>query len=174
MSIPRICSATSRASPADSAILIPPALPRPPTWTGALTMTLPPSPSAAAAASAGLEATRPSGTGTSKRLSSSLPWYSNRSKKLCLLLVGYVFPHPADDRGRRGAGGEDLADSRFLEGRDVGLGDDPAAENLYLRATLLLEQPHHFWEQRHVRPRETRQPDGVDVLLDCGGCNLLG
>src|SRR5918996_4674409 len=174
MSMPRICSATSRASSADSATLIPPALPRPPTCTWALTTTLPPSPSAAAAASAGLEATRPSGTGTSKRLSSALPWYSNRSKKLCLLLVGNVFPHPADDRGRRGAGSEYLADARFLEGRDVLLGDDPASENVYLRGALLLEQPHDLREQRHVRPRETRKPDGVDVLLDRGGGDLLG
>ena len=49
--------------------------------------------------------------------------------QLGLLLVGDVLPHPADDRRRRGAGGEDLADPRFLEGGNVGLGDDPAAED---------------------------------------------
>src|SRR2546425_967318 len=38
MSIPRICPATVRASSSDSAALMPPALPRPPTRTCALTM----------------------------------------------------------------------------------------------------------------------------------------
>src|SRR3954453_21392326 len=58
---------------------MPPALPRPPTSTCALTTTWPPSSAAAARASSGERATRPSETGIPWRLKSSLPWYSERS-----------------------------------------------------------------------------------------------
>src|SRR5215204_1725378 len=79
MSRPRICSALSRASSGFSASLIPPALPRPPVRTCALTTTCPPISSAAARASSGVVASFPSDTGIPKRLKSSLPWYSYRS-----------------------------------------------------------------------------------------------
>ncbi len=61
--------------------LIPPALPRPPVRTCALTTTWPPSSPAAeqAFASSGVVARRPSETGIPKRANSSLPWYSYRS-----------------------------------------------------------------------------------------------
>ena len=62
-----------------SASLTPPAFPRPPVRTCALTTTWPPSSSAAARASAGVVARRPSETGIPKRRKSSLPWYSYRS-----------------------------------------------------------------------------------------------
>ena len=61
----QIPAAAVRTSPASCASLTPPALPRPPACTCALTThSLPPSASAAETASSGLPATRPSGIGT--------------------------------------------------------------------------------------------------------------
>ena len=51
---PSIAAAASRASDAEATSLTPPALPRPPAWTCALTTTRPPSSSAAAATSSGV------------------------------------------------------------------------------------------------------------------------
>src|SRR3990170_1959551 len=79
MSMPRISDARASASSGPSATLMPPALPRPPTCTCALTTTRPPSSAAAARASAGVRATRPSGTGTPTRANNDLPWNSKRS-----------------------------------------------------------------------------------------------
>ena len=59
-----------------SASLTPPALPRPPVSTCALTTTGPPSSSAAARASSGVVASRPSETGMPNCWKSCLPWYS--------------------------------------------------------------------------------------------------
>src|SRR5918993_361258 len=64
MSIPRIAFACSSASPGPSASLIPPAFPRPPVSTCALTTTCPPSSSAAFRASSGEVASRPTRTWT--------------------------------------------------------------------------------------------------------------
>ena len=81
MSIPRIvCARAPRPPRASSASLMPPAFPRPPVSTCALTTTCPPSSCAAARASAGLVARRPSDTGIPNRRKSSFPWYSCRSK----------------------------------------------------------------------------------------------
>ena len=66
------CSASS----GPSASFTPPALPRPPVSTCALTTTGPPSSCAAARASCGESARRPSETGIPTRRKSSLPWYS--------------------------------------------------------------------------------------------------
>ena len=76
MSSPRISRAFASASSGPSASLIPPAFPRPPVSTCALTTTWPPISSAAFRASSGVVATRPSDTGIPTRLNSSLPWYS--------------------------------------------------------------------------------------------------
>src|SRR3954468_3333173 len=79
MSSPRMSRAFCSASAGSSASLTPPALPRPPVRTCALTTTGPPSSSAAPRASSGVVARRPSETGMPNRLKSSLPWYSLRS-----------------------------------------------------------------------------------------------
>src|SRR4051812_48063090 len=79
MSRPRMSRAFASASAGSSASLTPPALPRPPVSTCALTTTCPPISSAAVRASSGVVARRPSDTGMPKRLKSSLPWYSCRS-----------------------------------------------------------------------------------------------
>src|SRR5262245_35437581 len=80
MSSPRISPARASASSGVAASLMPPALPRPPVSTCALTTTGPPSSSAAARASAAVVASLPSDTGIPKRRNSSLPWCSYRSK----------------------------------------------------------------------------------------------
>ncbi len=65
------------ASFADLASLMPPALPRPPAWTCALTTTTSPGKArVAASASAGVVASVPAGTGTPYSRNNSLAWYS--------------------------------------------------------------------------------------------------
>ena len=78
--MPRISRARASASSALAASLMPPAFPRPPVSTCALTTTGKPSSSAAARAPAGSVARRPSDTGIPCCRKSSFPWYSWRSK----------------------------------------------------------------------------------------------
>src|SRR5665213_1373033 len=75
MSMPMICAAAWRASSGVFTSLIPPALPRPPTGTCALTATGPSS-AHAFAASSGVRATRPGGIGMPSDARTSLAWYS--------------------------------------------------------------------------------------------------
>src|SRR5690606_7549327 len=80
MSIPRISEAFCSASSGDLAIFTPPALPRPPVFTWALTTTTGvPSFSAPALAAAGSSATTPPSTGTPCFSKRSRAWYSYRS-----------------------------------------------------------------------------------------------
>src|SRR3954447_19035743 len=79
MSMPRIAPACSRASSSFWAILMPPALPRPPIFTCALMAQGKPTSLAAETASSTVLAGRPSGTGIPCRAKSCLPWYSSRS-----------------------------------------------------------------------------------------------
>src|SRR5215212_10222733 len=76
--IPRIALACWKASSGVLASLTPPALPRPPAFTWALTTTTPSS-SAAVRASSGVVATIPRVTGTPCLAKSSFAWYSIRS-----------------------------------------------------------------------------------------------
>src|SRR5438874_2386154 len=89
MSMPMICSAALRASPALLTSLIPPALPRPPTGTWAFTASGP-SFSNAAAASSGLRATTPGGIGIPSEASTSLAWYSRSFMGSSILSQGDV------------------------------------------------------------------------------------
>src|SRR5664279_3936648 len=80
MSMPRICAAAASASAGLCTTFTPPALPRPPVLTCALTTTVPPPRlSAAARASVGVEATMPASTGTPCFSNMSRAWYSKRS-----------------------------------------------------------------------------------------------
>src|SRR4051812_18667515 len=79
--IPRIARACSSASCGPAANLTPPALPRPPALTWALTITGPPSCSAAARASSGVVTTTCRVTGTWYLPNSSLACHSNRSTR---------------------------------------------------------------------------------------------
>ncbi len=72
MSMPMIRSACRLASAGSLASWIPPALPRPPTCTWALTTTVVPSSAATSSASSGDQATRPLGMATPYRANSSL------------------------------------------------------------------------------------------------------
>ena len=95
MSMPRMSVARACASSALAASLTPPALPRPPTFTCALTTTRPPSRSAIARASCGVVATPPSSTGKPCRANRSRPWYSYRStfaSRSLMLLCRHSLP----------------------------------------------------------------------------------
>src|SRR5215469_8153489 len=87
MSRPSICSAAAWASSGPLASLTPPALPRPPVFTCALTTTwgVPAAANSAAIsrAPAGSRATRPGVTSTPYFANSSFAWYSNRSTRVC-------------------------------------------------------------------------------------------
>src|SRR2546426_865390 len=74
--MPRIWAAACSAAVGLSASLMPPALPRPPACTCALTTTLPPSRCAIVRACAGVSATSPFGTATPNSRRSALAWYS--------------------------------------------------------------------------------------------------
>src|SRR5579859_4558400 len=97
MSMPMICAAAERASSGVLASLIPPALPRPPTGTCALTATGP-SCEHAAAASSGVRATRPGGIAMPSDERTSLAWYSRSFKSRLSVLAQrdppVVAPHP--------------------------------------------------------------------------------
>src|SRR5215470_18244588 len=186
MSRPRMACALALASSAVSASLTPPALPRPPVLTCALTTTVWPNPAAAAAASSGVCATSPGNTGTPCSANSCFAWYSYRSKTVSprdpsqtartLTLASRladVFPDPGDDLLGGGAGGEHLGDVQLGELGQVIVGDDPAAEHDDVVGALAPEQLDHLGEQRHVRAGEHRQPDGVGVLLQRGLHDLL-
>src|SRR5919112_4474679 len=86
MSMPRMLRARSTASSGFSASLTPPALPRPPTFTCALTTTRPPFCSAADAASSAFSTTVPTTVGTPCLAKSSFAWYSIRSTISTVLL----------------------------------------------------------------------------------------
>src|SRR4051794_12603737 len=78
--MPRMSAARAAASSGLCASFTPPALPRPPVLTWALTTTVPPpSRSAPARASSGVSATAASSTGTPCSANRSRAWYSNRS-----------------------------------------------------------------------------------------------
>src|SRR3954452_1616941 len=79
MSSPRMSWARALASSALSASLTPPALPRPPTFTCALTTTRSPMSLAMASACSGVSATPPGSTGTPCEANRSRAWYSKRS-----------------------------------------------------------------------------------------------
>src|ERR1700712_4546823 len=79
MSSPRMSWARALASSGLSASFTPPALPRPPTFTCALTTTVCPISRAIASACSGVSATPPGSTGTPCAANRSRAWYSKRS-----------------------------------------------------------------------------------------------
>ena len=93
MSMPRIFSACWAASSGDLAIFTPPALPRPPIFTWALTATTEvPSSAAAWDACSGFSATIPRSTGTPCFSNKSRAWYSYRSTISPLCEVAHRSP----------------------------------------------------------------------------------
>src|SRR3954451_14123988 len=219
MSSPRMSWARALASSELSASFTPPALPRPPVFTCALTTTGTAISRAIAAACSGVSATPPGSTGMPCEANRSRAWYSKRSTNRhrsppvtglphrplpraarrgrhhrvphpyaaarglpCRLgLRGLpsggggadVPAYPVDDLGGGRPRREDARDAEALELGDVLLGDDPAAEDDDVVDPALLHEFGQPREQRHVRPREDRQPHGVGVLLHDGLDDLL-
>src|SRR4051794_5094398 len=203
MSSPRMSWARALAVSGSSASLTPPALPRPPTLTWALTTTGAAISRAIASACSGVSATPPGSTGTPCAANRSRAWYSKRSTNRHRNARGTgpphpprtgwdvshvssaqqrprcwsgadVLAHPADDLVGAGARGEHLGNAQAGELGPVGLGDDPATEDDDVVDPALAQQLGEPGEQRHVRPGEHRQSDGVGVLLDDGLHDLLG
>src|SRR5438552_14954061 len=116
--MPRIWPAACSAAAGSSASLMPPALPRPPACTCALTTTLPLSRWAIARACAGVSATSPFGTATPHSRSSALAWYSwIFTPSRGLLLLGAELSQQPDD------GIEELVGHPLLERDDPVVGD---------------------------------------------------
>src|SRR6476620_10525834 len=88
MSRPRMFCAWVKASSGVAAYFTPPALPRPPAFTCALTMTGLPISSAMALAPSAVSVTRPGVVGTLCLANSSFAWYSKRSMDSLSLCVG--------------------------------------------------------------------------------------
>src|SRR5690242_6350201 len=103
MSRPRMFCAWVNASSGVAAYFTPPALPRPPAFTWALTMTGRPISSAMALAPSAVSVTRPGVVGTLCFANSSFAWYSKRSidslslcvdvEGLCPTGQGELYPH---------------------------------------------------------------------------------
>ena len=108
MSMPRISAALAPASSAVRAGLTPPALPRPPVLTCALTTTRREPRSnmswAARRACSGVVARAPGGTGTPCRSNRSLAWYSYRSMRSSFRVVIPMAGRPRPGRAARAGG----------------------------------------------------------------------
>src|SRR5213594_2888855 len=135
MTIPKMSPAAASASSGVPTTFTPPALPRPPAATWALSATLPPSSSAARRASPGAATTRPAGTGMPQRANSSLPWCSNRSNQ-------------PSGSGR-------------LVRLHVFARNDATTEDRDVAGALLPQQLHDPGEQHHVGAREAGQADRI-------------
>src|SRR5688572_24603903 len=180
--MPRIAVACAFASAASLPSLTPPALPRPPVWTCALTTTVPPSRLAIASTSAGVAATSPSGVGTPAALMSARAWYSWRFTSV---------PRdggprqPGQRRGSFGQRGDHRASAAFPDelrrrfdlGSDAPLLQLPAGEHPFglgeghLRDLLLGREPpvaiHGIdagQDQQDLGP-EVAGKDGADPVL---------
>src|SRR5262245_49569782 len=71
-----------------------------------------------------------------------------------------------DQLARRSAGPEQTADAVRLERMSVRWGDDTAPGDKDVREAAIPQERRDPWEQRHVRARVERQPDGGHVLLE--------
>src|SRR5712692_8121682 len=149
--MPRICFAAASAPAGSSASLTPPALPRPPACTWALTTTLPPSRAAMSFAWAGVSATSPFGTGTPNSRRMALAWYS------WIFMRGLdVEQHP--DRGDGPGDGGAVAQHR--EERPVPMQADVLEDEAETVETVVERQrdEHEEIELDHRLPDEREQP----------------
>src|SRR5438270_737632 len=175
MSMPMICSAACRASSSLRASLMPPALPRPPTGTCALTATGPSLRNAPAASSAS-RATAPGGMAMPSEARTSLAWYSR----------SFTPPPSSRERARSGravlvvvpAFAEALPELRAVDeddvaafGRDVGVREalrvlaDELRPLRRTRAQLLAEEDVDRAFGAHDR-NLGRRPRHVEVGAD--------
>src|SRR4051794_33014612 len=179
MSSPRMSWARALASSGLSASLTPPALPRPPVFTCALTTTREPISRAIASAWSGVSATPPGSTGTPCEASRSRAWYSKRSTNR----DGNSHPSRRSHRHRGPCPGSRTPGGAAQSGDDVvgrgGAGEPahPVPQGAVGMVTVGGVAEHeggdvvdtrggqpveHLGEQPRRRPGH---PDGVGVLL---------
>jgi len=79
-----------------------------------------------------------------------------------------------DDVLRGSAGQENLRDSRFFHGRNVGFGNDAADENGDVLHAFFVQQVHELRANGVVSTGKNGEADDVDVFLDSGGSDHLG
>lgn len=80
----------------------------------------------------------------------------------------------ADDRFEGRSGREDLADAEGLERGNVAVRDDAATEHWHVAQVGAAEGVENGGEEDVVGAGEERQANGVDILLDSGGGDLVG
>ena len=87
--------------------------------------------------------------------------------------LAHDLAHGGDDVGRGRPRREHGGHAGALERFDVGVGHDAADDHRDVAAggAQLLDHERH---QRHVRARQHRQADGVDVLVDGGAATISG
>src|SRR5689334_10015625 len=191
MSIPRIWPASCSASSALLATLTPPALPRPPVLTCALTTVTPPDfgpiCSAAARASSGVVAMAPASTGTPCFSNMSRAWYSKRSTGgvrprrrfvsssiaslrrpgAPVLALGRALRRGATESGCR----SDSSGSGLRRRHRVGPTGQRSHRHLTHRPVARIRPGAHLWRMpyavcRGVRAGVRAASGGVDVLAD--------
>src|SRR6266487_4417847 len=170
MSMPRIAAAFCSASAGSAASRTPPALPRPPVLTWALTTTAVPSRSATARACSAVSATSPGRTGTPCAANSSLAWYSLRSTAAAYRAPRGVrsatIRRAARSGGGHGQGGGPGASATGVGDRlqaPVGL-PDLVRDRAPIQQDLVDARA-----QRHGRAEA--EPDG-ETDPDCGGVRV--
>src|ERR1041385_4256149 len=78
-----------------------------------------------------------------------------------------------DDVLRRRTRRKDLCDAELLELRDVLVRNDASAEQDHVVEGLRAHELEDARKERHMRAREDREADTVDVFLNSGGDDLL-
>src|SRR2546425_235372 len=175
--MPRIWPAACSAAAGSSASLMPPALPRPPACTCALTTTLPPSRCAISRAWAGVSATSPFGTATPNSRSSALAWYSwtfirerSQDQRHRLELAPDRIAREAERPEGQRAQVPRVADAKSWSRRARPArvpGERQSSRGLLLLGAELTQQPHDGIEELVGHPlleRDDRVVGDVDVL----------
>jgi hypothetical protein len=88
--------------------------------------------------------------------------------------VARVLPYELDYVLHPRAGREDFGNAALFQPWDVFVRYDAAAEDDHVIESLLAREFYDAREQRHMRARQNRQADRIDVFLNSGGYNLLG
>jgi len=78
-----------------------------------------------------------------------------------------------DDVLRGGAGEENGGDSGFLEGGDIGFGNNPTDENGDVVHALFMEELHELGAEGVVGAGEDGETDDVDIFLESRGGDHL-
>src|SRR3990170_198550 len=92
---------------------------------------------------------------------------------ILLQFLPYVLLYEFDRLTGRSAGRKHCGNPGRLQFLDILIRDRAPAEDDDVIRAALPEKLDNFGEQIHVSPRETRQADGIHILLDCGACDHL-